>query len=114
MEITRAQSGLQELGAHQIPAIKNADLTSMSDFIAAYAQVEPLEKEYDSGRAWPPESRFFTKTIRTTIARWRIFPCSTRCILWRSISKPTAYTPEQEEGGKPFARMVVYEAVTNR
>jgi len=24
------------------------------------------------------------------------------------------YTPEQEENGKPFARMVVYEAVTNR
>jgi DNA-binding beta-propeller fold protein YncE len=24
------------------------------------------------------------------------------------------YTPEQEEGGKPVARMVVYEAVTNR
>jgi len=24
------------------------------------------------------------------------------------------YTPEQEEDGKPVARMVVYEAVTNR
>jgi len=37
---------LQELGA-QIAAIKDADLTSISDFIAAYAQIERLEKEYD-------------------------------------------------------------------
>jgi hypothetical protein len=45
-DITRAESDLQELGA-QIAAIKDGDLTSMNDFIAAYAQVEPLEKEYD-------------------------------------------------------------------
>lgn len=45
-EITRAESDLRELGA-QIAAIKDADLTSMNDFISAYAQVEPLEKEYD-------------------------------------------------------------------
>jgi hypothetical protein len=37
---------LRELGA-QITAIKNVGLTSMNDYIAAYAQVEPLEKEYD-------------------------------------------------------------------
>ncbi len=24
------------------------------------------------------------------------------------------YTPEQEEDGKPFARMVVYDAITDR
>ena len=45
-EITRAESDLRELGA-QIAAIKDGDLTSMNDYIAAYAQVEPLEKEYD-------------------------------------------------------------------
>ncbi len=45
-DITRAESDLRELGA-QIAAIKDGDLTSMNDFIAAYAQVEPLEKEYD-------------------------------------------------------------------
>lgn len=45
-EITRAESDLRELGV-QIAAIKDADLTSMNDFISAYAQVEPLEKEYD-------------------------------------------------------------------
>lgn len=45
-EISRSQSDLQELGA-QIAAIKDGDLTSMNDYIAAYAQAEPLEKEYD-------------------------------------------------------------------
>lgn len=45
-DITRAESDLQELGA-QIAAIKDGDVISMNDFIAAYAQVEPLEKEYD-------------------------------------------------------------------
>lgn len=45
-EITRAESDLRELGA-QIAAIKDGELTSMNDYIAAYAQVEPLEKEYD-------------------------------------------------------------------
>lgn len=43
---SRAESDLRELGA-QIAAIKDGDLTSMNDYIAAYAQVEPLEKEYD-------------------------------------------------------------------
>ena len=45
-EITRAESDLRELGA-QIASIKDGELTSMNDYIAAYAQVEPLEKEYD-------------------------------------------------------------------
>ncbi len=45
-EIARSESGLRERGA-QIASIKDANLTSMNDFIAAYAQVEPLEKEYD-------------------------------------------------------------------
>ncbi len=45
-EITRAESDLRELGA-QIAAIKDGELTSMNDYVAAYAQVEPLEKEYD-------------------------------------------------------------------
>ena len=45
-EISRSESDLRELGA-QIAAIKDGDLTSMNDYIAAYAQVEPLEKEYD-------------------------------------------------------------------
>jgi anti-sigma-K factor RskA len=45
-EIARAESDLRELGA-QVAYIKDGDLTSMNDFISAYAQVEPLEKEYD-------------------------------------------------------------------
>ena len=45
-EISRSEADLRELGA-EIAAIKDADLTSMNDFIAAYAQVEPREKEYD-------------------------------------------------------------------
>ena len=35
-EITRAESDLQELGA-QIAAIKDIDLTSMNDFVSAFA-----------------------------------------------------------------------------
>jgi hypothetical protein len=42
-EIARAEADLRELGA-EIAAIKDADLTSMNDFIAAHAQIEPLEK----------------------------------------------------------------------
>lgn len=45
-DIERAQSELLGLGA-QITAIKDADLTSASDYIAAYAQIEPLQREYD-------------------------------------------------------------------
>jgi hypothetical protein len=45
-EIARAESDLRERGA-EIASIKDANLRSMNDFIAAYAQVEPLEKEYD-------------------------------------------------------------------
>jgi hypothetical protein len=51
-EITREESHLRELGA-QIASIKDADLTSRNDFIAAYAQVEPLERLH--GR-YHPES----------------------------------------------------------
>jgi anti-sigma-K factor RskA len=57
-EISRSQSDLQELGA-QIAAIKDADLVSMNDFIAAYAQVEPLEREYDQ------KLQKFTELYRT-------------------------------------------------
>ena len=45
-DIERAQSELLGLGA-QITAIKDADLSSANDYIAAYAQIEPLQKEYD-------------------------------------------------------------------
>jgi len=45
-QLERAQSELKMIGA-QITGIKDADLTTTNDFIAAYAQVEPLEKEYD-------------------------------------------------------------------
>lgn len=31
----------------QIASIKDADLSSANDFISAYAQIEPLEKEYE-------------------------------------------------------------------
>lgn len=31
----------------QIASIKDADLTSTNDFISAYAQIEPLEKNYE-------------------------------------------------------------------
>jgi len=45
-EIEATQSELLAIGA-QITSIKDADLTTPNDFIAAYAQVEPLQKEYD-------------------------------------------------------------------
>src|SRR6266705_2141606 len=45
-DIERTQSDLLGLGA-QITAIKDADLTTTTDYIAAYAQIEPLQKEYD-------------------------------------------------------------------
>lgn len=45
-EIERTQSELLGLGA-RITAIKDADLTSANDYIAAYAQIEPLQREYD-------------------------------------------------------------------
>lgn len=45
-EISREESELRELGT-QIASLKDATLTTTNDFIAAYAQVEPLEKEYD-------------------------------------------------------------------
>ena len=37
---------LQGTGA-QITSIKDANLQSMNDYISAYAQIEPLQKEYD-------------------------------------------------------------------
>ena len=61
-DITRAESDLRELGA-QIATIKDGDLTSMNDFIAAYAQVEPLEKEYDQ------KLQKFTELYRTAKER---------------------------------------------
>jgi hypothetical protein len=42
-EIERTQSELLGLGG-RITAIKDADLTSADDYIAAYAQIEPLQK----------------------------------------------------------------------
>ena len=45
-DIEREQSELLGLGA-QITAIKDADLTTPNDYIAAYAQIEPLQREYD-------------------------------------------------------------------
>jgi len=45
-QLERSQAELRTLGG-QIANIKDADLTSASDFISAYAQVEPLEKEYE-------------------------------------------------------------------
>lgn len=61
-EISRSESDLLELGA-QIAAIKDADLASMNDFIAAYAQVEPLEREYDQ------KLQKFTELYRTANER---------------------------------------------
>jgi len=40
------QSDLLRIGA-QITNIKDGDLTTPNDLIAAYAQIEPLEREYD-------------------------------------------------------------------
>ena len=62
VEITRSQSDLRELGA-QITALKDADLTTTNDFIAAYAQVEPLENEYDQ------KLQKFTELYRTAKER---------------------------------------------
>jgi len=45
-QLERAESELKIIGA-QITSIKAADLATTSDFIAGYAQVEPLEKEYE-------------------------------------------------------------------
>jgi hypothetical protein len=45
-EIDRASSELKSAGA-QIASIKDAGLQSMNDYISAYAQIEPLQKEYD-------------------------------------------------------------------
>jgi hypothetical protein len=45
-EIERTASRLQVLGV-QIADIKDARLVSMNDFIGAYAQIAPLETEYD-------------------------------------------------------------------
>lgn len=45
-ELDATQSELLGMGA-QITNIKDASLTTPNDFIAAYAQVEPLEKAYD-------------------------------------------------------------------
>jgi hypothetical protein len=61
-EMARAESDLRDLGA-QIAYIKDGDLASMNDFIAAYAQVEPLEKEYDQ------KLQEFTELYRTAKER---------------------------------------------
>ena len=45
-QIGQTQSELLSLGG-QITSIKDAELTTPNDFIAAYAQVEPLERDYD-------------------------------------------------------------------
>jgi len=44
-EIDRASSELKSAGAQIVH--QNADLQSMNDYISAYAQIEPLQKEYD-------------------------------------------------------------------
>ena len=46
-QLEKAESDLLGLGA-EIAGIKDADVETTNDFIAAYAQVEPLEKEYDA------------------------------------------------------------------
>ena len=45
-QLERSQAELRTLGG-QIANIKDAGLTSANDFISAYAQIEPLEKEYE-------------------------------------------------------------------
>ena len=45
-EIERTQFELLGLGG-QITAIKDADLTTTNGYIAAFAQIEPIQKEYD-------------------------------------------------------------------
>ena len=56
----------------------------------------------------------FSRMIPNIFERWR-FPVQ-RAVHSLAVDKEThrVYTPEQEEGGKPVARMVVYEAVTSR
>ena len=44
--IERASVELKRTGT-QIASIKDADLQSMNDYISAYAQIEPLQREYD-------------------------------------------------------------------
>jgi hypothetical protein len=44
--LERAENELRGFGG-QIASIKDADLTTTNDFISAYAQIEPLEKEYE-------------------------------------------------------------------
>jgi hypothetical protein len=44
--LERAESELRGLGG-EIAGIKDADLTTTNDFISAYAQIEPFEKEYE-------------------------------------------------------------------
>src|SRR5215472_8180586 len=46
VELERTQSELLGLGS-QITAIKDGDLTTTNDYIAAFAQIEPIQKEYD-------------------------------------------------------------------
>lgn len=45
-QLERAENELRGLGG-QIASIKDAELTTTNDFISAYAQIEPLEKEYE-------------------------------------------------------------------
>ena len=45
-QLERAENELRGLGG-QIASIKDADLSTANDFISAYAQIEPLEKEYE-------------------------------------------------------------------
>lgn len=45
-ELARTSAQLQGTGA-QITSIKDVNLQSMNDYISAYAQIEPLQKEYD-------------------------------------------------------------------
>ncbi len=45
-EIERTQSELLGLGS-RISAIKDADLTTTNDYIAAFAEIEPIQREYD-------------------------------------------------------------------
>jgi hypothetical protein len=45
-QLDRSQSELRMLGG-RIASVKDADLASTNDFISAYAQIEPREKEYD-------------------------------------------------------------------
>jgi hypothetical protein len=46
-QLDSTEVDLRNIGA-QIAGIKDADLRTTNDFIAAYAQVEPLEKEYEA------------------------------------------------------------------